>query len=117
MNSIIVKNSIICNNCKEEIVSEHRHDFKMCSCGNCGVDGGFDYLRRIGDNWIGTSIETNDISVVREHLKRNGTTLLKDMETDWIENVIIYEEEKRPNNPLLPYYKAELKFRKNGKKD
>lgn len=34
------------------IESKNRHDFKFCSCGNCAVDGGHDYLKRSfpGDN-------------------------------------------------------------------
>lgn len=33
------------------------------------------------------------------------------MDIDWLKNVIIYEEEKRPNNIFLPFYKEELKLR------
>lgn len=29
---MIVRNSILCLNCKEELVSEYRHDFKVCKC-------------------------------------------------------------------------------------
>lgn len=36
---------IQCLNCKEKIFSNYRHDFKYCKCGDCFVDGGFDYLR------------------------------------------------------------------------
>lgn len=28
------------------IESMYRHDFKWCSCGQCAVDGGHDYLKR-----------------------------------------------------------------------
>lgn len=115
MKEICVRNSIICNKCKEEIVSEYRHDFKMCSCNSVGVDGGIGegYFRRIGSDYTESSIYTASILVAREHLKRNMTTLLKDMETSWVENVIIYEEENRPENPFLPFYRAELKLRKD----
>ncbi len=34
-----------CLDCKNEIFSENRHDFKYCSCGKVFVDGGKDYLR------------------------------------------------------------------------
>ena len=37
-----------CNNCGEIIESQHRHDFKYCSCKRVAVDGGKDYLRRLG---------------------------------------------------------------------
>ena len=26
------------------------HDFVTCRCGKCAVDGGLDYLRRMGDD-------------------------------------------------------------------
>lgn len=42
----ISKNSIKCKHCGDILVSKSRHDYKMCSCGKCGVDGGLDYLRR-----------------------------------------------------------------------
>ncbi len=44
----IIRNSVLCLNCNEEIESKHRHDFKFCSCGNIAVDGGKDYLKRSG---------------------------------------------------------------------
>lgn len=107
----IVYNAIFCNSCGDRIASENRHDFKMCKCGKVGVDGGHEYLRRIGEDYKDVSILTNDIHIAREYLKRNGTTLLKDMDTDWVRNVIIYEEEHRPNNPFLYFYREELKLR------
>jgi|GEM_PF-5775461 len=45
---IIVRNAIRCRACGDEIESTHRHDFKFCGCGAVAVDGGHDYLRRIG---------------------------------------------------------------------
>lgn len=115
MKEICVRNSIVCNKCGDEIVSEYAHDFKMCSCGLVGVDGGIGdgYRRIVGSDYTDTSIITASILVVREYLKRNGTTLLKDMDIDWLKNVIIYEEERRPNNIFLPFYREELKLRKD----
>ena len=41
-----------CKNCKAEIFSEYRHDFKVCDCfknegenKGCYIDGGNDYTR------------------------------------------------------------------------
>ena len=31
------------------IVSKHRHNFVTCTCGAISVDGGQEYLRRVGD--------------------------------------------------------------------
>lgn len=42
----IKENKIMCNICKDVIVSEYRHDYKSCKCGTVSVDGGNAYLRR-----------------------------------------------------------------------
>jgi hypothetical protein len=44
----ILYNAIRCRRCGDVIESKHVHDFKMCKCGRVGVDGGHEYLRRIG---------------------------------------------------------------------
>lgn len=46
---MIVQNSVICAKCDDFIVSKHRHDFVTCKCGAISVDGGQEYLRRVGD--------------------------------------------------------------------
>ncbi len=46
---MIVQNAATCLSCGDFIVSKHRHDFVTCTCGAIAVDGGQDYLRRIGD--------------------------------------------------------------------
>jgi hypothetical protein len=40
-----VTNYAICLVCGDKIVSTHRHDFKLCSCGNVAVDGGNEYKK------------------------------------------------------------------------
>lgn len=45
---MIVQNAASCNGCGDFIVSKHRHDFVECTCGNIAVDGGQEYLRRVG---------------------------------------------------------------------
>lgn len=45
-------NRIQCLNCKQIIESLHRHDYKQCKCGKVAVDGGSDYMKRVGE--IGT---------------------------------------------------------------
>jgi len=57
----ILRNSIQCLSCKDEIESKHVHDFKYCSCGKCAVDGGKEYRKRIGENWLDTSIIRDDV--------------------------------------------------------
>jgi hypothetical protein len=34
-----------CNQCGDLVYSRAHHDFRQCSCGGTGVDGGFDYLK------------------------------------------------------------------------
>ena len=42
-------NKIKCRKCGNIIESTSVHDFKFCSCEACAVDGGTEYLRRIGE--------------------------------------------------------------------
>ncbi len=46
---MILSNQIKCLKCGDEPYSAYRHDFKRCNCGAVAVDGGMDYLRRVGD--------------------------------------------------------------------
>lgn len=46
---IILRNAVQCLKCDDIIESHHVHDFKYCSCGNIAVDGGREYLRRLGN--------------------------------------------------------------------
>ena len=57
---MIVQNAIICKECDDFIFSRHRHDFVTCSCGACSVDGGQEYLRRSGDDWLDASWSIED---------------------------------------------------------
>lgn len=57
---MITRNSLRCLLCGDEIESTHRHDFKFCSCGAVGVDGGREYLRRV---WDGSRGDLSEISV------------------------------------------------------
>lgn len=45
----ILKNVAMCRKCGDIIESKHVHDFVRCKCGAIAVDGGKDYLRRIGN--------------------------------------------------------------------
>ena len=46
---MILSNQVRCVACGDEPFSAHRHDFRYCKCGAVAVDGGMDYLRRLGD--------------------------------------------------------------------
>ena len=45
---MIVQNAVVCLNCGDFIYSAHRHHFNTCTCGSISVDGGQEYLRRVG---------------------------------------------------------------------
>lgn len=44
----IISNKIKCKKCGDIIESKSTNDYKRCSCGVVAVDGGKDYLKRIG---------------------------------------------------------------------
>ena len=44
----IISNKIKCKKCGDIIESKSTNDYKKCSCGAVAVDGGKDYLKRIG---------------------------------------------------------------------
>ena len=46
---MIVSNQVQCLKCKRQIYSMHRHHFVWCDCKSIAVDGGQDYLRRVGN--------------------------------------------------------------------
>ena len=45
----ILCNRIKCKKCGEVIESVSVHDFKYCRCQTVAVDGGREYLRRVGN--------------------------------------------------------------------
>ena len=45
----IISNKIKCKKCGDIIESKSTNDYKKCSCGDIAVDGGKDYLKRIGN--------------------------------------------------------------------
>lgn len=107
--------------------SRSRHDYKSYVDTINGqtymVDGGLDYIRRsIGLVEDLTLHDDDPHEVIREKLLR-GTrgkdgkgefrqVLLKDIDDEWLNNIIEYEEKHRPNNFYLKYYRKELELRK-----
>lgn len=45
----IISNKIKCKKCGNIIESKSTNDYKRCSCGTVAIDGGKDYLKRIGN--------------------------------------------------------------------
>lgn len=122
----IILNSVECLNCGEVLISHHRHDFKECGCenGTC-VDGGDAYLRYGGkDMSLVKSVAVfsdEPFTTIRENLYRgtygkNGDEPLRyvklsEINDEWLDNLIEYEETHRPDNKYLKYYKTEKTFR------
>ena len=65
---MIVVNQVRCLKCGDTPFSAHVHDFKYCKCGNIAVDGGQDYLRRVGN--LDNSYEEMSFSLPDEVVKR-----------------------------------------------
>jgi len=59
MTKRILSNQVLCLKCGDTPYSAHTRDFKYCQCGNVAVDGGMDYLRRVGgeSGYVDLSIE------------------------------------------------------------
>jgi len=45
----ILQNQVQCHRCGSKPYSASVHDFRSCDCGAICVDGGLDYIRRVGD--------------------------------------------------------------------
>ena len=60
---MIIKNCIKCKFCGDIIISEHRHDFKCCSCGRVAIDGGHDYLKR---SFTNNPNDYEELSIIEE---------------------------------------------------
>jgi NDP-sugar pyrophosphorylase family protein len=130
---VIVKNAIQCNKCGDTIESTHRHDFVTCSCGACSVDGGRDYMRRLGtpedytdvsevtsqeeDDWFEKVRETFTWSsrgkLGNEPLRQ---ILLKDLTDEHLSNIISTQHHIRGTH-VEEYFKEELEYRKDVKNE
>jgi len=58
---IQIRHAIYCRQCKDTIESKSVHDFKFCSCGSVGIDGGIFAGNRI----LGNLSDIQDRSVYR----------------------------------------------------
>ena len=57
---MIISNQIKCTKCGDSIYSKDRHDYVSCTCGSVSTDGGQDYLKRCGSEYIDQSIVWDD---------------------------------------------------------
>ena len=58
----ILSNKVKCLHCGDVIESKTVHDFQKCSCGSISIDGGHEYLKRIGkeEDYVELSEMTNE---------------------------------------------------------
>ena len=74
----VVSNQMRCEVCGEFVESTHRHDYRKCSCGNIGVDGGHDYARqtrrtdRFSDYTVFGWAAEGDVRAIIETLEAEG---------------------------------------------
>ena len=130
MESNIVHSQVTCLECGEVLVSEHRHDYKTCSCPNeTMIDGGNDYVRFGGKDLSKvdtfTVFDTDDFKFVRRYASRGGRgvdgkqpltwTKLCDMNDEWLQAVLDYYPEGT-ENPHLTLIRKEIEYRKKLKK-
>lgn len=123
----LIQNSVICLACGEKLVSNHQHDYVSCNCNNgTFCDGGVSYQRFGGKNMDlikqDSVYSDADFEIVRKVLLRGGRGVngdeelkyvaLQEINDDWLEAIIDYETELRPNSRYLPFYKQEKLWRK-----
>lgn len=111
------------------LVSRYRHDFVTHRDKNGKIytnDGGIDYRKRAYHEdapYKEASLYTDSpFEEIREVLCRgsrgiNGDepftyTKLSNINLEWLKNIILYEQTHRKDNPYLPIYIEELKYRK-----
>lgn len=83
-NEILIRNSARCLGCGDEMVSEHRHAFRTCSCGALSVDGGLDYRKRVYKRevgWTDTSILAEPTASKEELIE--GAAMLRLIKTGY----------------------------------
>lgn len=96
---MILKNSAMCGDCWQEIVSRHKHDYITCHCGQVSIDGGSSYLKRNSNHYVDTSLSSNDdFDKIRNEFEWGTRGVdgkqplqyikLKDMEATHIESIL-----------------------------
>lgn len=56
---IQVRHALYCKKCSDTIISNDIHDYKLCSCGAIGIDGGISS----GNSLIGSLLDMEDRSI------------------------------------------------------
>jgi hypothetical protein len=90
MKSKIVLNSIQCKVCGEILISEHRHDFVKCSCKDfVACDGGKEYLKRTGVNYIELSKWEVDAEFMQNYFLAIRLLTKAEASLNWLEDTHI----------------------------
>ncbi len=69
------RNAVKCLSCQQEIESKYRYNFVQCKCGAISVDGGLDYLRRVGQHDAYEELSEDEGGLISRHLQGNGDDL------------------------------------------
>lgn len=110
------------------LTSRGRHDFVCHDDTVTGtkycIDGGLEYRRYLpGGVYVDLSVYSDDpFEKIREGLERGGRGKnfdkdfqwykLKDMNDNWLAELILWLEENQPNNKYKKYYLQEIEYRK-----
>lgn len=111
-----------------ELISKYRHDYVTYIDKNgleYMVDGGTGYLRRNVHEQApyteASLYSDDDFKILRDYIYRGGRgkegneplkyVKLSEINNNWLDSLIEYEEERRPNNEFLKYYKLEKEYR------
>ena len=110
------------------LTSYHGHDYKTYVDSIDGneymVDGGLNYLKRSMSDYEDLSVYSDDdFEIVRRSFHRYNRksdkyVTLEEMEDEWLENLIIYLEERIASDVFpLDIYLKEQRYRKSKNRD
>jgi hypothetical protein len=85
---IQTRHALYCKNCKDTIESKSHHDFKYCSCGKVGIDGGIGDGNRILGNLSDMEERSMYCTIV-------GKTKI------WLPQIVIEERFEQLKNPKV----------------
>jgi hypothetical protein len=76
---MLLSNQAKCVKCGDTPYSSHVHDFRHCKCGAMAVDGGMEYIRRLGDSSL---IEEMCISMPKVHMEGLAEAITDETKND-----------------------------------
>lgn len=104
----IILNQARCLQCNTTVISYSRHDFNSCRCGLLSVDGGREYLHRLGkfENYIELTVYSDaPFETIRKSLHRGSRgpegkdpmkwVKLSEIDDIYLDNLIEYMENNK----------------------